>query len=138
MPMRPPTFKPHGNGTAPALNGRQRSDLNRSSPRKRGYTAQWDRASLAFRGQHPLCLGCEAVGLVELSKQTDHVIPHKGDRVLFWDMSKWQAACDWHHDTVKKLLEAMYAQRKIEAAALWLNSPEAMGLTRHLLGGEGA
>jgi len=28
----------------------------------------------------------------------DHVTPHKGDKVLFWDRLNWQALCKRCHD----------------------------------------
>ena len=28
----------------------------------------------------------------------DHIIPHKGDKQLFWDESNWQPMCETHHN----------------------------------------
>jgi len=28
----------------------------------------------------------------------DHIVPHRGDRALFWDTSNWQPLCKPHHD----------------------------------------
>lgn len=28
----------------------------------------------------------------------DHIIPHKGDKQLFWDRDNWQPLCKKHHD----------------------------------------
>jgi 5-methylcytosine-specific restriction protein A len=28
----------------------------------------------------------------------DHIIPHKGDKALFWDSGNWQALCKRCHD----------------------------------------
>jgi len=25
--------------------------------------------------------------------QTDHVVPHRGDRALFWNVANWQSLC---------------------------------------------
>jgi 5-methylcytosine-specific restriction protein A len=131
MPMRPPTFKPPRLG-ALRLSARAQSDVDRGSAAVRGYGARWTEASLQFRKQNPLCLGCEAVGMTEPSTLTDHVIPHKGDMTIFWNSAMWQPACDWHHDCVKKLLELRFAKGTLDAAALWLNSPAAMALTRSM------
>lgn len=60
---------------------------------------------------------------------TDHVIPHKGDMILFWDQSQWQPACQWHHDVIKQQLEVMFAKGKIETDQLWLDSASAIALT---------
>jgi 5-methylcytosine-specific restriction protein A len=27
----------------------------------------------------------------------DHIVPHRGDKKLFWDESNWQALCHSHH-----------------------------------------
>ena len=28
----------------------------------------------------------------------DHIIPHRGDRILFWDQNNWQPLCKPCHD----------------------------------------
>lgn len=28
----------------------------------------------------------------------DHIIPHRGDKKLFWDERNWQGLCKKHHD----------------------------------------
>lgn len=63
---------------------------------------------------------------------TDHVIPHKGDDGAFWDRSRWQRCCAWHHDVVKQRLEAQYQAGLIGADDLWLNSARAKALTIEL------
>jgi len=106
--------------------------VRRGSARERGYGARWDRASEGFKRSHPLCLGCEAVNRIAAVAVTDHVVPHKGDMGLFWDMTKWQPACAWHHDVVKQKLEQMFARNQISVADLWLNSAKAIELTLFL------
>ncbi len=132
----PPTFRAPGQRSR--AERRQDDDRRRGSARSRGYDARWDRAAADFRRDHPLCLGCEAVGRIEATTVTDHVVPHKGDMVLFWDRTRWQPACGWHHDVVKQRLEAMYAAGEIGEEALRLDSPEAVRLTRALDGGGGS
>ncbi len=105
-------------------------DARRGSARARGYTAEWDREAKAFRVAHPLCLGCEAEQRLSPSEVTDHVIPHRGDMVLFWDRSRWQACCRWHHDVVKQQLELLFADGRIAEADLWLNSKRAVAISR--------
>ena len=57
--------------------------------------------------------------------------------VVFWDSSKWQPACDWHHSVVKQKLETMYEQGKAKVDDLWLNSAKAIELTRSMAPGGG-
>ncbi|WP_328203649.1 hypothetical protein [Brevibacillus nitrificans] len=36
-------------------------------------------------------------GNVGAATVVDHIIPHKGDKELFWDQKNWQGLCDSHH-----------------------------------------
>lgn len=130
MPVAPPTFRRKGASTQ--REARIEYDHRRGSARERGYGARWDRASEGFKRAHPLCMGCQAVGWVRATTITDHVIPHRGDMMVFWDSAKWQPSCDWHHSVVKQRLEAMHAQGKATFDDLWLNSNKAIELTRQL------
>lgn len=104
----------------------------RKSARERGYDAAWERASHEFLEANPFCLGCAAAGKREPSTVTDHVVPHKGDRAVFWDRTHWQPSCTWHHSVVKQALEQRYLLGAIEATSLWLDSPAAQALSRQL------
>jgi len=110
-------------------------DRDRGSARRRGYTADWDKASASFLRDEDnvLCSGCLAVGVLTPAVLTDHIIPHRGDEGLFWDRDNWQSACRPHHDVVKPRLEAMFDRGEIAAADLRLASKVAQSLTRHLL-----
>lgn len=131
MPVRPPRYRPAGQSTH-GLSARQAYDNRRGSSRSRGYTAEWDKARAAFlaRPENCLCLGCRAVGLVVPSTVVDHVEPHRGDMDVFWRVEMWQACCHWHHVAIKQQLETMRDRGQIGVAGLWLNSPEAVRLTR--------
>lgn len=129
MPSKPKVFRlPH----LPTRQEQHRAfDQRRGSARKRGYNASWDRAALAFKNSHPLCLGCEAMGRIVVCEVVDHVMPHKGDMAVFWD-PRWQSSCRWHHDVVKQKLEALYASGRITADDLWLNSKVAIEIASGL------
>ena len=68
-------------------------DRERGSSAARGYDARWRRYRKYFLAQHPLCARCG--GLAEV---VDHIRPHKGDKVLFWDPNNHQALCKRCHD----------------------------------------
>jgi len=74
----------------------------RSASSARGYTAAWRRARLEFLGRHPWCVMHLALGQHVLANVVDHVVPHRGDPVLFWDRSNWQALCKLCHDSYKQ------------------------------------
>lgn len=130
MPSRPATFRPASQPDR--AEQRRASDERRGSARDRGYNVRWEKARKTFLARAPLCLGCQAVGRVEAAAIVDHVVPHGGDSERFWDTGLWQGCCKWHHDVVKQRLEDRYARGALPASGLWLNSPEAVALTRDL------
>ena len=75
------------------------------SASKRGYDSKWQKARAAFLEKHPLCLICQTNGKYVKATEVDHIIPHKGDKKLFWDRSNWQALCKNCH--VRKTLQEL-------------------------------
>lgn len=64
----------------------------------RGYDARWQKARKAFLSRHPLCAECLKSGVLTPATVVDHIIPHRGDRSLFWDENNWQPLCKGCHD----------------------------------------
>jgi 5-methylcytosine-specific restriction protein A len=131
MPSKPPIFRPAHLGTA--QQGRQQYERERGSARERGYDVTWDKQARHFKNLNPLCLGCEAVGRVTATALVDHIIPHRGDPVLFADPLNRQPSCTPHHSIVKQVIEDLYARGKATAADLRLDSRLAIELTHRLL-----
>ncbi|MEE5994204.1 MAG: HNH endonuclease signature motif containing protein [Oscillospiraceae bacterium] len=71
---------------------------DRPSASKRGYGSKWQRISKAYLRKHPLCVKCLSEGRFTPAEVVDHVIPHRGDSLLMWDESNFQALCKIHHD----------------------------------------
>jgi len=65
----------------------------RESSSKRGYDSKWSKARQGYINNHPFCVSCSSKGLVVKANVVDHVIPHKGDKGLFWDRDNWQSLC---------------------------------------------
>jgi 5-methylcytosine-specific restriction protein A len=78
-------------------------DANR--PWRHLYGRKWQRLSRRFLDKHPLCIRCTELGRVGAATVVDHIKPHKGDVLLFWDAGNWQALCKSHHDSWKQNLE---------------------------------
>ena len=70
-----------------------RYDENRLNSCQRGYDAKWRKYRRWFLERHPLCNICGAPATV-----VDHIIPHKGNKELFWDTTNHQALCKHCHD----------------------------------------
>lgn len=79
-------------------------EQQRGSAAERGYDNAWKVARARFLRHHPLCKHCEDKGLVNAATVVDHIIPHKGDVKLFWDVGNWQPLCASCHSR-KTVLE---------------------------------
>lgn len=75
------------------------------SSHERGYTWAWTKARNAYIARHPLCVFCAREGRDTLAAVVDHIVPHRGDKALFWDVNNWQSLCKLHHDSDKKVME---------------------------------
>ncbi len=69
------------------------------------YGRRWAKARAQFLGQHPWCVMCEQEGRQRRANVVDHITPHEGDPVLFWDVNNWQPLCKTHHDAAKQAQE---------------------------------
>lgn len=74
-------------------------DRTRTNSNDRGYTYRYRKAREVFLKQHPLCNVCATLGATVAAVVVDHIVPHKGDPVLFWDRkNNWQPLCEMHHN----------------------------------------
>ena len=73
------------------------------SPAKWYSSSRWQKMRLFHLKQHPLCVLCEARGIVMEANHVDHVIPHHGNYQMFW-FGKLQSLCEpCHHGDKAKL-----------------------------------
>jgi 5-methylcytosine-specific restriction protein A len=56
----------------------------RNEDYSRMYTWNWRKYSSTFLKAHPLCLKCLEDGKIIPATEVDHIVPHKGDKDLFW------------------------------------------------------
>lgn len=74
------------------------SDRMRGGAESRGYDARWRKVRASFLQRNPLCNECLKRGIITPATVVDHIIPHRGDRKLFWDEQNWQPLCKSCHD----------------------------------------
>ena len=74
-------------------------DRLRGGAAARGYDARWRESRAIFPKQHPLCAFCQAEGKITPATVVDHIIPHRGDKTLFWDQANWESLCKECHDS---------------------------------------
>ena len=105
MPSRPNTPCRHPGCAALVPYGSKYCDKHRSlhpedtrSAGSRGYGTAWNRARKRYLETHPLCVECMKQGRYVKATDVDHIKPHRGDPVLFWDQDNWQPLCKHHHD----------------------------------------
>lgn len=70
----------------------------RPSASTRGYDSRWRKARAFYLAKHPLCVICYEKKRLTPATIVDHIQPHHGDAVLFWNESNWQALCKPCHD----------------------------------------
>lgn len=89
--------------TKPRINGAvNQSWRDGRTSTQRGYGYKWQKARERFLFSNPLCIYCGRVGRATVATVVDHIIPHKGDQVVFWDESQWQALCSSCHSSIKQ------------------------------------
>lgn len=67
-------------------------ERRRPSANERGYNSEWRKKRKIFLQLNPLCVKCGAP-----ATDVDHIIPHKGDKILFWNPNNWQSLCHRCH-----------------------------------------
>ena len=60
-------------------------DRLRGGADARGYDARWRKARALVLQRNPLCAECGKAGRLTPATVVDHIIPHRGDKALFWD-----------------------------------------------------
>ncbi len=68
-------------------------------------TARWRAMRKSFLNSHPLCALCEKINRDTAANTVDHIKPHHGDPIFFWDWDNLQSLCSVCHDSVKKQQE---------------------------------
>lgn len=95
-------------GPAPFASEAERSRHRRETVAWRAWydTPEWRRLSWAVRVE--ACFTCRMCGRIAAEKGAsvcDHIVPHRGDRGLFFDRSNLQCLCKTCHDGRKQAEE---------------------------------
>jgi len=70
----------------------------RGTSNERGYTYRWQKEREAYLIRNPLCENClNKHDVIRAATEVDHIIAHKGDMRLFWDVDNWQGLCKSCH-----------------------------------------
>lgn len=78
--------------------GRTTAAEHRPNSNARGYTRRWGKVRAAWLADHPLCAECERQGRLTPATVVDHIKPHRGDPVLFWDETNYESKCAACHN----------------------------------------
>jgi 5-methylcytosine-specific restriction protein A len=86
----------------------------RGTAHQRGYTSRWRTFAQAYLRDHPRCgdrdpeapetadSRCRLDGVLTLSREVDHIEPHRGEARLFWGCWNLQALCHACHNAKTK------------------------------------
>lgn len=96
-------------------------DERRGSAAARGYDSKWQKLRPHYLRKHPLCVCCLANDETSAAEVIDHVEPHRGDMVKFWDRGNWQGLCWRCHREIKSVMEASWDRGEIDTKHLHLD-----------------
>ncbi len=65
---------------------------------------RWRMRALRQKKEHPICAMCLKDGLIKQASVADHIEPHNGDKVKFFN-GPLQSLCSHHHNSDKKMIE---------------------------------
>ncbi|MGG6311577.1 HNH endonuclease signature motif containing protein [Paenibacillus macerans] len=74
-------------------NAKADADRQRGTSAQRGYDHNWRAERADFLAKNPVCKTCLDAGKLSAATVVDHIVPHKGNKELFWDRSNWQPLC---------------------------------------------
>lgn len=70
-------------------------------------SSRWKKLSRDFLSKYPFCAVCGCPATV-----ADHIQPHRGNEIIFWDENNLQPLC-WKHHSAKTLKENKYFKEGI-------------------------
>jgi 5-methylcytosine-specific restriction protein A len=82
-------------------------NTRRADSDRRYSTEKWRKLSITFRKRNPLCVHCDANGLVRPAVLVDHIKPAKAHPELFFEWRNLRALCQKCHNSIgEKVLNA--------------------------------
>ncbi|MEY9097015.1 HNH endonuclease [Paenibacillus sp. RC84] len=72
---------------------KKQAEWERGTAAKRGYGHKWRLARAGYLRKHPICVHCHNNDRLNAATVVDHIIPHRGDKELFWKRDNWQPLC---------------------------------------------
>lgn len=103
-----------------------RSKFEGTRPHAHLYNSRrWRKRRAAQLQAHPLCAICQRLGATTVATVADHVEPHRGDEVKFWN-GELQSLCAICHDGAKQQYEATGRMRGCDVDGIPLD-PQLAG-----------
>jgi 5-methylcytosine-specific restriction protein A len=102
MPTSPPIACPCGGlkrqGKCDRCGTTKRSDKQRGTSTQRGYDYRWQQFRITYLAQHPLCVDCEAEGIVSAARDIHHTRKLSEHPESKYDEDTLMPLCKRHHD----------------------------------------
>jgi 5-methylcytosine-specific restriction endonuclease McrA len=84
--------------------------MSRRTAHQRGYDHRWRKESKAYLARNPWCV-IRGEGCTLIATLVDHIAPHRGDMILFWNPDNWQSSCVHCHSMHKQIEESKGPER---------------------------
>lgn len=109
MSQKPKTYQKRTNSKAKKFVSKERKD------RQSMYSKEWINYRFRFLHHNPNCYCC-----VNKSSVVDHIVAHKGNLDLFWNITNFIPLCNICHNTITAKFDK-YGTHLIEDKMKWID-----------------
>lgn len=103
----------------------QQYHARRGSSTERGYGWKWRVYAKGYLQRQPLCVACARDGITTAAQCVDHIEPHKGDPMLFWEPANHQGLCNPCHSRKTVMEDGGFRPGRVAWHPEWLRPSEA-------------
>jgi len=91
----------------------------RPSASTRLYGREWRRQSAAYLAENPIAVDIfkEHKGVGQPAEVVDHIVPHRGDLFLFWNVDNWQGLTKSDHSRKTALEDGGFGRARTSKRA---------------------
>lgn len=79
------------------------------------YNWDWRKFRDRYVKENPLCLHCLKEGKLTPTQVVDHIVPHKGDKELFWNNDNHQSLCVKCHNEKTAKYDGGFGRKPISS-----------------------
>ena len=117
----------HDNKTKSSINDAKTKERHRQYDKARPHwhrlydSKRWKCERIRYLTNNPFCVECAKDDTLKPASIVDHIIDHKGNESLFWDINNWQSLCIKHHNSKTAKENKVFGREHTEIDYSWLD-----------------